>query len=138
MTSLASWLTRPSWTALQTHPSAIVARSFVLDGSQLTSCYETYLQCVDVSEEGHVRGFYRGIPRRHLSEYVVHDDVVKFTIDTRQDAWIVDCSGKDSLAKCSRLAGVRCLLRISISCLDFTMRGKICFLDPENSKDVVV
>ena len=65
-----------------------VRHSRFLDGNQLTRCYETYLQYVDASEEGHVRGFYRGIPRIRLPEDVVRDDVVKFTIDSRQDAWV--------------------------------------------------
>ena len=86
-----------------------VRHSRFLDGNQLTRCYETYLQYVDASEEGHVRGFYRGIPRIRLPEDVVRDDVVKFTIDSRQDAWVIDCSGKLSPTEWSHLAEGTCL-----------------------------
>ena len=83
--------------------------------------------CVDVSEEGHVRGFYWG---RQFKPYE-NERVMKFTIDTRQAEWVIDC-GKLSPPEWSHFGGDR---KLNASIMFDGMRGKICFFDPVNRDD---
>jgi len=96
-----------------------------------TSRHETCFRCVDVSEEGHVRGFYWG----RQSEAYETERVMKFTIDTRQDEWVIDC-GKLSPPEWSHLRDTELYGGIMFD----GMRGKICFFDPMycNNENVVV
>jgi len=100
---------------------------------QPTSGYETCSQYVDVSEEGEVRGFYRGILPRRPSEEYENDHIMKFTIDTRQDEWVVDC-GELVPAEWSHLG----VTRLNENIMFDGMRGKICFGDPEYDRSMFV
>jgi hypothetical protein len=132
-------LTLPEPRADEVSPMTVDMREYKLLNyqSQPTIRYETSLQYVDVSEEGVVRGFYRGIlPVQHKgsSFEVENDDVMKFTIDTRQDKWVVK-RGKLSPAEWSHLEDTW----LDESIMFDGMRGKICFSDPnEDYENVVV
>ena len=105
--------------------------SFFPNGGKPTWPYGTEIyssgQYVDVSEEGEVRGF------RRRSETFNSDHIMKFTIDTRQEEWVVDC-GKFLLAKWSHLGDTWLNRNITFD----GMRGKICFSDPLCRSSVVV
>jgi len=122
-------LTLPEPCADKVSPMTVEMRQYKLLNyeSQPAYGYEACLQYVDISEEGVVRGFYKGMPR-HPTPF---DDVVKFTIDTRQDEWVIDC-GKLSCAEWSGLAGDTWLPE---DIMFDGMRGKICF---RNKNFVVV
>jgi len=96
-----------------------------------TYTHGTYSQHVDVSEEGHVRGFYWGRQFRVCES----ERVMKFTIDTRQDEWVINC-GKLSPPEWSHLGD----MGFDRSIMFDGMRGKICFFDPVlcNNENIVV
>jgi hypothetical protein len=109
-------------------PMTVEMRHYRLPREGMPTChYRIRFHYVDVSEEGHVRGFYRGyrgIPNEH---------VMKFTIDTRQDEWVIDC-GKLLPAEWSHLGDTW----LDEGIMFDGMRGKICFSDPRNYKNIVV
>jgi len=81
---------------------------------------------VDVSEEGHVRGFYRKRPPFLGGDAT---DYMKFTIDTRQDEWVIN-SGELSHAIWSHLWDTPRGRNESI--MFDGMRGKMAFRNQRN------
>ena len=121
-------LTLPEPCADDVSPMTVEMRHYMLPREGIpTSYYRTRFQYVDVSEEGHIRGFYRGY------RGVPNDHVMKFTIDSRQDEWVINC-GKLLPAEWSDLGDTW----LDESIMFDGMRGKICFSDPKNYKNIVV
>jgi hypothetical protein len=127
-------LTLPEPCADKVSPMTVEMRHYMLlNESQPISRYEIYNKYIDVSEEGVVRGFYRGIPLCPTRFLEDADHIMKFTIDTRQDEWVIDC-GKFSPAEWSHLVDMRLPEAIVFD----GMRGKICFRHTTDYKYVVV
>ena len=91
-------LTLPGPCADGVSPMAVEMQHYTLPNEgEPTSRHGTSFRYIDVSQEGEVRGFYRKIPRRRLFEAYENYRIMKFTIDTRQDEWVI--------TKWSHLAG---------------------------------
>jgi hypothetical protein len=128
-------LTLPEPRADCVSPMAVKVQHYRLPNEgEPTSCHGICFQYVDVSEEGEVRGFYREIPRRRVFEaYGDGHTIMKFTIDTREDEWVIDC-GKLLPVEWSHVGNTWVNERIMFD----GMRGKICFGDPLYYRNMVV
>lgn len=126
-------VTLPEPSAIDVLPLTIKLQhiGFPNDGAPATR-YQSCFQYVDVSNDGQVRGFFRGIPPQVFLE-TSNDHMMKFTIDTTRDPWVIAC-GKLSPAEWNHIEDgwVEEIMTFD------GKRGKLCFADPRNYKTVVV
>ena len=127
-------LTLPEPRADDVSPMTVKMRHYKLtEEGEPMNYYGTCLQYADVSEEGHVRGFYRGFTRRPAFLADPNDYIMKFRIDTREDEWVINC-GESSPAKWSHLGDRTRMLNEGI--MFDGMRGKISSVALTHQRDV--
>ena len=127
-------LTLPEPRADDVSPVTVEMRHHRLWKEVPTRLHKLRFLYVDVSEEGHVRGFcgWRFDSWGAHCENNLHH-IMKFTIDTRQDEWVIDC-GKLSPVEWSHLGDTG----LEESIIFDGMRGKICSVALTNRKNILV
>jgi hypothetical protein len=101
-----------------------------------TSRYAACTRYLDVGGLTELRGFYRGKPDQKSSELMESQQVIKFSIDTRQDPWAVTWS-EIGPAEWRDAADPEVDKTMKGIVFD-GLRGRLCYVHPEVKDEMVV